>query len=378
VFAKTATKSGVFEVSQDAIIVPSADYDSAYNQTFPADPLIRQHQNSHTFQTVAGLTVTLPIQPKALQDEMGEVFDEYGRMMVMLGLELPFTMAGAQNFVMYGYASPPVEIIKGMYATQIGVNEDGTQIWMITHNGVDTHTIHVHLFNAQLINRVAWDGFIYPPDPNELGWKETFRVNPLEHTIIALRAVIPDNLPFEVPSSVRLIDPTMMDGMMLEWPGPAGFFDPMGDPVTFYGAEGDIMNHPVNYGWEYVYHCHLLAHEEMDMMHSVVIAVPPVAPSALAVTVEGNKARLTWVDNSLNETGFTIQRATNEAFTTELVTYTVGANTQTFQDPGQLANKTTYYYRVFATNTVGDTMTPNFPTMTVNSDFSNVVTVVRK
>lgn len=378
VFAKTAAKRGVFEVSQDAPIIPSAEYNSAYNASFPVDPLIRQDQNSHTFQTVSGSMVTLPIEAKALQDEMGEVFDEYGRMMVQLGLELPVTMPGAQNFMMYGFASPPVEIIKGVYASQIGVTEDGTQIWRITHNGVDTHTIHTHLFNVQLINRVAWDGFVYPADPNELGWKETFRVNPLEHTIIALRAVIPENLPFQLPNNVRLLDPTMPEGDMLKWPGVAGFFDPMGDPVTFWGTEGDIMNHAVNFGWEYVYHCHLLAHEEMDMMHGVVIAVPPAAPSDLDVTLQGNKATLTWTDNSLNETNFTIQRALDAGFTVELATYTVGANVTTFQDPTNLKNKTTYYYRVFATNTVGDTVTPNFPTMTIDSLPSNVFTVVTK
>ena len=36
VFAKTATKRGVFEVSQDPIIIPQAAYNSAYNNTFPA------------------------------------------------------------------------------------------------------------------------------------------------------------------------------------------------------------------------------------------------------------------------------------------------------------------------------------------------------
>ena len=76
----------------------------------------------------------------------------------MLGLELPNSAAGAQDFILLPYLSPPVEIIKGsVYGTQIGSLGDGTQIWKITHNGVDTHTIHVHLFNAQLINRVAWD-----------------------------------------------------------------------------------------------------------------------------------------------------------------------------------------------------------------------------
>jgi hypothetical protein len=147
VFAKgpDPAKRGVFEISQDAIIIPSAEYNSAYNAAFPADAFIRQHDTTATFQSVTGASVTLPIQAKALQDEMGEVFDDYGRMMVQLGLELPVTTPGAQNFMMYGFASPPVEIIKGVYASQIGVSEDGTQIWRITHNGVDTHTIHTHL-----------------------------------------------------------------------------------------------------------------------------------------------------------------------------------------------------------------------------------------
>ncbi len=39
-----------------------------------------------------------------------------------------------------------------------------------------------------------------------------------------------------------------------------------------------IMNQLVNFGWEYVYHCHILTHEEMDMMRPVSAAVPPVAP----------------------------------------------------------------------------------------------------
>ena len=72
-----------------------------------------------------------------------------------------------------------------------------------------------HLFSAQLINRVAWDGALIEPDANELGWKETFRVNPLEHTIIAMRPniPIPQQVPFEIPNSIRVIDPTMPEVM---------------------------------------------------------------------------------------------------------------------------------------------------------------------
>ena len=76
-----------------------------------------------------------------------------------------------------------------------------------------------------------------------------------------------------MPDSVRLIDPTLPEGATLIPPPPAGWFDPAGDAIT------EILNHYVNFGWEYVWHCHILAHEEMDMMHSLVFAVPPRPPT---------------------------------------------------------------------------------------------------
>ena len=54
------------------------------------------------------------------------------------------------------------------------------------------------MYNVQVINRVGWDGFIRAPDPDELGWKETVRVSPLEDTIVALRPVAV-TVPFAVP-----------------------------------------------------------------------------------------------------------------------------------------------------------------------------------
>ena len=99
---------------------------------------------------------------------------------------------------------------------------DGTQIWKITHNGVDTHPIHFHLFNVQLINRVGWDGAIRPPDANELGWKETVRVNPLEDTIVALRPVAPES-PSTCPTasgrSTRCSRSGRHDGLHQHQPG---------------------------------------------------------------------------------------------------------------------------------------------------------------
>jgi len=375
VFAKTGAKRGVFEVSQDEVIVPNANYNSAYNASFPVDTYTRIGDNSKTFQTVPGASVTLPLEPKAMHDEMGGVFDiDYGRQSAMLGLSVSIAAAANQNFVVYPYASPPIELIKGsVYGTPIGSLGDGTQIWKITHNGVDTHTVHFHLYNVQLINRVAWDNALRLPDPNELGWKETLRVNPLQDTIVALRPFISTNIPFPVPNSVRLIDETMGVGDTLRLPPPVKeWADPTGEPIP------PILNHYINFGWEYVYHCHLLAHEEMDMMHSQVFAVPPEAPSHLGVAVNGSQATVTWNDNSLGETGFTIQRAEDSGFTVNLATFTVGPNVTSYVD-ATIAPTTYYYYRVLTNNMVGDTEvypTPSvgFEHYSVDSAFSNTAT----
>jgi hypothetical protein len=282
----------------------------------------------------------------------------------MLGLELPASTSQLSQFLPYGFASPPTEVLKGSISgTLVGTTGDGTQIWNLSQNGVDTHAIHVHLYNAQLINRVGWDGAMLPPDPGELGWKETFRVNPLEQTFIALRPTLPNvtQVPFlnKVPNSVRLIDPTLPPGAPLDQPPPAGWFDPAGNSIT------QILNHYVNFGWEYVWHCHLLAHEEMDMMHTQAFAVPP-SPSTLTVTGTSGtgtnrKVNLSW-DVPVNATGFTLQRATNATFTQNLVKYYLhpATNPATYSDTIG-SGTTTYYYRVNGINTVGDKDTPGFP-----------------
>ena len=135
--------------------------------------------------------VSIKLEPKAMHDEMGAAYDiEYGRMGGLIGLELPVTTNINQALVLYPYISPPIDLLKNSI-TPLGTTNDGTQIWKITHNGVDTHPIHFHLVNVQLVNRVAWDGAMLPPHPSEVGWKETVRVNPLEHCIVAMRPVAP-------------------------------------------------------------------------------------------------------------------------------------------------------------------------------------------
>jgi len=369
-----AAGEGVFRSSQEDVIVAQEAYSSAYNGApfsgvWPDWGIVRIFDKKLDFKTVDGTAASLPLQAKAIQDEMGETFDlHYGRMAGKLGLELPNTIAGAQNFMLYGYDAPPTEIVESSVASsKIGELGDGTQIWKITQNGVDTHPMHFHLFEVQLLNRVAWDGKIMLPELNELGWKDTVKVNPLEDTIVALRPVVPE-APWDLPNSVRMLDPTMPEGAILH----GNIFDPMANPVN------PVANHLVNFGWEYVWHCHILSHEEMDMMRPMSVVVKPRTPSSLAAALVGGAVNLTWADNSLNETGFVIERARNAAFTSERVSFEVGENVTVYSD-ASIALGRTYYYRVFAKNVVGDTFdykinnpqSVGFPAKTAISGVSN-------
>ena len=381
-FATTSTHTGVFNASQDPIIVPQSVYDSAYNRTFTNNAFIRIQDTNMTFTTLTGANVTIGLQQKAIHDEMGGSYDPiYGRMQGSLGLEVASGTAVTQQFIPLGYASPPTDILTDNWEVMSPVQGDGTQIWKITHNGVDTHAIHWHLFNVQLINRVGWDGAIITPDANELGWKDTVRVDPLSITYVAIRP-ISMILPWEVPSSYRLIDPTMPEGQSLA-PPPGGFFDPNAVSVT-------PINKYIDYGWEYVWHCHLLEHEEMDMMHSMLFGVAPVAPSGLIATVNGANntwVNMTWMDNSIAETGYIVQKSFNSSpfFTIGTV---VSPHNSTGPTSGNkmyfnttiVLNSTVYHFQVLANEILGDPTnysTPGgltyvgYPTLSVNSTPSN-------
>jgi FtsP/CotA-like multicopper oxidase with cupredoxin domain len=373
-FAHNANNTGVFESSQDPIIVGQGAYNSAYGSTFrntaPRDGFVRITDTSLTFNTLLGQgaaqTMTIPLQPKAIQDEMGEAFDpEYGRMSGNLGLEAPNAQAGQQNLILYPFVNPSSENLKGVdlppgaSVTPIARADDGTQLWKITHNGVDTHPIHFHLFHVQLINRVGWDGIIRKPEPSELGWKDTLRVSPLEDTIVALRPIIPKT-PFGVEDSVRPLNPATPIG------SPAGFnsTDANGNPIT-----PPITNQLVSFGWEYVWHCHILSHEEMDMMRPISVTVPKTLPQPPVVTYTRNGGVvLAWTDGTpvtadlgaswgspANEVGYRIERAPVDAAGTAGAYAQIGtalANATTFTDPDAGAT-TQYSYRVTAYNAAG-------------------------
>jgi hypothetical protein len=81
--------------------------------------------------------------------------------------------------------------------------------------------------------------------------------------------------------------------------------------------------------------------------------VPPAAPSGLiATTISSSEIDLSWTDNSNNETSFNIERATALAGPYTLIK-TTAANTTSYADTG-LSAVTTYYYRVYAANSAGN------------------------
>ena len=393
-FRHHADGTGVFESGQHPIIVGQAAYNSAYGTSFagagwcnsPTAPsakcdgfarISEQGGDLFKFDTLLGDQISIPLEPKAIHDEMNAAsFDEFGRMTANLGLESVPATPGLQNILLYPYASGPTEIFD---ATDLPKNDitmtpvtpiaaaDGTQIWKITHNGVDTHPIHWHLYDLQVLNRVTWDNIIIPPDANELGWKDTVRISPLEDTYVAIRPIIP-YLPFEIPNSVRELNPMMPDGAPLDV---GKIFDPQNNPI-------DVFNHLVNFGWEYVVHCHILSHEEMDMMRPVLIALPPTAPSGLQLVDNGDgTATLSWTDTSISETGFVVEKLVDGVWTQ------VDQQDRNLSDPNVNGEVLSYtdtsffagdQYRVAALNVVGDTWNYGagvlgFPNVTTRSAF---------
>jgi spore coat protein A len=136
------------------------------------------------------------------------------------------------------------------------------EVWQIANLSADTHPIHFHLVNVQIISRQLFNAKTYkgtpnytappvPPAPFEAGWKETVRMNPGEVTTVIMQ--------FNVP----VITDPLGNAINLEAVsnGSGGFGDVNGNPPPS----------PRTGGHEYVWHCHILEHEEHDMMRPLVV-----------------------------------------------------------------------------------------------------------
>jgi spore coat protein A len=163
---------------------------------------------------------------------LNEDFDEYGRLIQTMGT---FTSLSTNNHGNLTWGLPY------MVAATETPSAGAIEVLQLFNLTGDTHPIHFHLVNVQIIQRQAFTGdpssgitlipgTETPPDPNEMGWKETVRMNPGEVTTVKMQF----NLPTLPPS--------------------------MGDPLSSRTG-----------GHEYVWHCHILEHEEHDMMRPLVV-----------------------------------------------------------------------------------------------------------
>jgi len=164
---------------------------------------------------------------------LNEEFDAYGRLTQFLGTDT----AGPSGRLGRHYADQA--------ATETPLQGD-VEIWEVLNLTGDTHPIHIHLVNAQILNRqpinvVGYAGGPYTttgparsPDLVEMGWKETFKMHPGE----VIRLIMKFNVPKITDKNNAIV----------------------ATPTS-----------PRTGGYEYVWHCHILEHEEHDMMRPLVV-----------------------------------------------------------------------------------------------------------
>jgi FtsP/CotA-like multicopper oxidase with cupredoxin domain len=171
--------------------------------------------------------VNLPPGVPVRQLTLNEAFDSLGRLIQLEGTNL----LNAAIPGSYGRSYMDTATETPLAGT--------TEVWQIANLTADTHPIHFHLVNVQLLGRQPFDVkryagtpiYIGParnPDPTERGWKETVKMHPGEVATVIMRFDLA-TVPFTVPSS------------------------------------------PNTGGHEYVWHCHILEHEEHDMMRPMVV-----------------------------------------------------------------------------------------------------------
>lgn len=184
----------------------------------------------------------------------------------------------------------------------------GTEVWEIINLTADTHPMHLHLVQYQILNRQPFNAVKYAkvygmpmpgmgpplpygvasaatgmklggnpditpylvgtvrlPDPNERGWKDTFRMNPGEVTRVLVRIAPQD-------ANARAAARSLTVG-----PG-VNLFD--FEPWTPMG-QTDSFGYPGGPG--YVWHCHIVDHEDNEMMRQFMIT-GPTPPPALATS----------------------------------------------------------------------------------------------
>ena len=335
-----------FAASQPPILVPAAAYDAAYGaaaESAPTPDLPLEKGGTLTFTPIGrDYSLTLPVQGKMV----GELFNpDYGRKTDVLGVEAPLSATGARTGVPYSAIDPATEYLAGAPRATSPRLGDGTQIWRITHDGAESHSLYFGAFNVQVLARATRDG-VAPraPSAGELGWKDTLRIDPLESCLIALRPVLP-RLPFKLEASERPLDVTRPLGAT------GGFTDL--DPLT---AEPDpVANAVADFSWEGYWSIHLPGGQESHMIRPLVLEGSPQAPEGLTATAgDGPSVTITWSGSIFppDAIAYAIERADDESFRKGRASFEAAADAESLTDDSARAGRT-YFYRVRAEGETG-------------------------
>ena len=176
---------------------------------------------------------------------LNEYHDEFGRLIQILGNDaLPYGSPYFGNAIYADYPGQTTPIAVGHKEEH--VKKGDVEVWEIYNTTGDVHPMHFHLVNVQVVNRQLFTGSaadpvlsgpIIPPDSNESGWKETVPMYPGTVTRVIMK--------FDL-SQAQI--------------------------VTADGGTIRTPSSPRTGGDEYVWHCHILEHEEHDMMHGLVVS----------------------------------------------------------------------------------------------------------
>jgi spore coat protein A len=188
--------------------------------------------------SLVGMWTTAPLPPPAGLPvrilTLNEDYDSWGRLVQRMGTN---TLPGGKipgNSFGRNYMDASTENPKA----------GATEVWQIVNLTADAHPMHFHLVNVQVLQRQPFNSFnggtpnyngpATGPDPLELGWKETVKMYPGTVTTIIMRFDLP-------PDPPNVVVPNSLNSSL--------------------GAAGK----------EYVWHCHILEHEEHDMMRPLVV-----------------------------------------------------------------------------------------------------------
>ncbi len=201
--------------------------------------------------------------PRAGQDG-GDLFDPtYGRKTATLGVDAPLSASGVRTGVPYSAIDPATEYLaveEEAPAPQMG---DATQLWRITHDGTESHSIAFGGFDVQVVERARRDGEKRAPDPGELGWKDTLRVDPLESVLIAVRPGAP-------PRTLQAAGQRPATSTSRADPGAKGGFTEL-DPVTAAPLLHEVVNAPADLSFEAYWSIHLVGGEESHTARPLVL-----------------------------------------------------------------------------------------------------------